>query len=89
MSISRVRSYSNLRMSPGCFNHLVLFLFNNRTIHDNMAVQTLAALAVVFFLTRAIYRLWLSPLAHVPGPKIAGKMVNMRSRPTANLFKQP
>jgi hypothetical protein len=38
-------------------------------------------LFVLFFLSRAIYRLWFSPLSHIPGPKIAGKV----TLPLANL----
>ncbi|OAL53530.1 cytochrome P450 [Pyrenochaeta sp. DS3sAY3a] len=36
-----------------------------------MALLPLVALVIVFFVSRAIYRLWFSPLAHIPGPKLA------------------
>ncbi|KAH6643100.1 cytochrome P450 [Boeremia exigua] len=36
-----------------------------------MSLVPLAVVILLFFVSRAIYRLWLSPLAHIPGPKIA------------------
>lgn len=38
-----------------------------------MALVTIVVLIVLFFVSRAVYRLWFSPLAHIPGPKIAGR----------------
>lgn len=39
-----------------------------------MFLVPFGVLLVLFFLSRAVYRLWLSPLSHIPGPKIAGKV---------------
>ena len=37
-----------------------------------MALVTIAVLVALFFVSRAVYRLWFSPLSHIPGPRIAG-----------------
>jgi hypothetical protein len=37
-----------------------------------MALFTIVVSIVLFFVSRAVYRLWFSPLAHIPGPRIAG-----------------
>lgn len=31
----------------------------------------LAVVAVAYFIALAVYRLWFSPISHVPGPKLA------------------
>jgi hypothetical protein len=43
-----------------------------------MALATIVVFVVLFFVSRAVYRLWFSPLAHIPGPRIAGMQTRSR-----------
>lgn len=38
-----------------------------------VSLATLGGLFVLFLVARAVYRLFFSPLAKIPGPKIAGE----------------
>lgn len=56
---------------------LQTFFESLKTVDCNkMSLVLIAVLVVLFFVTRAVYRLWFSPLAHIPGPKIAGKIIH-------------
>jgi hypothetical protein len=41
-----------------------------------MILVTFAVSFLVFIVSRAVYRLWFSPLAQFPGPKIAGMLTS-------------
>lgn len=42
-----------------------------KTIFDLVSWQRLALTVAVYFMTMAFYRLFLHPLSHFPGPKLA------------------
>lgn len=47
------------------------------------------SLVLLFFLSRAIYRLWFSPLSHIPGPKIAGNVILLMVNHQLNVRNSP